>query len=96
MTDCTSDLQAAVLAAYAAGSPLDIRGGDSKAFYGGERLGAPLNVGLHAGVMAYEPSELVLTARAGTPLREIETLLAQEVGRGDAEQAGAEDDHFHG
>lgn len=58
-------------------SPLAIHGGRSKAFYGRSVPGAPLDLTAHAGIVAYEPTELTLTARAGTPLTEIETLLAE-------------------
>ena len=58
--------------AAAARAPLRIRGGGTKDFYG-ERVAG--DVARHArvrGIVAYEPTELVLTARAGTPLAEIE------------------------
>ncbi|MBU1665746.1 MAG: glycolate oxidase subunit GlcE [Gammaproteobacteria bacterium] len=58
------------------GTPLCIQGGGSKAFYGRACLGEPLDVSGHSGDIRYEPSELVLTARAGTKLTEIEALLA--------------------
>ena len=54
---------------------LVIRGSGSKAFYGGESHGTALNITTHRGIIDYAPSELVLTARAGTPLSEIEQLL---------------------
>lgn len=56
---------------------LAIRGSGSKAFYGGEPQGATLDVAAHRGIVDYAPSELVLTARAGTPLSEIEQLLRE-------------------
>ena len=56
-------------------APLAIRGGGTKAFYGGEPRGEPLDVAGHAGIVAYEPQELVLTVRAGTPLAEVEAAL---------------------
>lgn len=56
-------------------SPLQITGGGSKSFYGRKINAAPLSVAAYSGVINYEPSELVITARAGTPLREIEKLL---------------------
>ncbi len=62
--------------AIAEGTPLRIQGGGSKAFYGRRCDGVVLDVGAHRGVIAYEPAELVITARAGTPLAEIESLLA--------------------
>lgn len=58
-------------------TPLAIRGGGSKAFYGRVCPGEALEVFAHHGVVSYEPTELVITARAGTPLAEIETLLAE-------------------
>jgi glycolate oxidase FAD binding subunit len=57
-------------------TPLCIRGGGSKTFYGRAGVGETLNVSGHRGIIAYEPTELVITARAGTPLAEIEAVLA--------------------
>ena len=62
--------------AIADGTRLRIQGGGSKAFYGRRCAGEPLDLSAHRGVIAYAPSELVITARAGTPLAEIEALLA--------------------
>ncbi|MCB1868449.1 MAG: glycolate oxidase subunit GlcE [Gammaproteobacteria bacterium] len=76
--DNTIELQQAVISAAAQSRPLNLTGGNSKAFYGGEIQGAPLALGSHSGVVNYEPKELVLTARAGTPLQEIEAVLAQQ------------------
>ena len=59
-----------------AGTPLRIRGGGSKDFYGQALTGEVLNMAGHCGVISYEPSELVVTVRAGTPLAELEALLA--------------------
>ncbi|MBO9679764.1 MAG: glycolate oxidase subunit GlcE [Acidovorax sp.] len=68
-----------VRAAIADQTPLRIRGGGTKDFHGGRRLaGAPLDTAPLAGVVSYEPSELVVTARAGTPLAELEALLASQ------------------
>jgi len=72
-----SELIQSVQQAIVARTPLCIRGGGSKAFYGRACVGEALDVSGHRGIVAYEPSELVVTARAGTPLAEIETLLAQ-------------------
>jgi glycolate oxidase FAD binding subunit len=66
-----------VRAASAARTPLRIVGGDTKAFLGRPVAGELLDVSGHRGVVDYEPSELVITARAGTPILEIEALLAQ-------------------
>jgi len=63
--------------AAARGTPLRLRGGGSKDFYGGEPRGEPLDTREHAGIVEYEATELVVTARCGTPLAELETLLAE-------------------
>ncbi len=57
------------------GQPLRLRGGGTKDWYGGEPAGEVLDTRAHTGVVAYEPTELVITARCGTPLAEIEALL---------------------
>lgn len=64
-----------ILNAAEAGAPLRLRGGGSKDFYGGPLMGEVLDVSGYRGVVDYEPTELVVTARAGTPLRELEDLL---------------------
>jgi glycolate oxidase FAD binding subunit len=76
--DISSELQQSVEAAYAAGGALCISGGGSKAFYGREMNGVALDVGAHRGIVRYEPTELVITARAGTPLAEIEQTLDEQ------------------
>ena len=59
------------------GTPLRITGGGSKAFYGQPcHAGQRIDTTPHCGVLSYEPSELVIQARSGTPLSELETLLA--------------------
>jgi glycolate oxidase FAD binding subunit len=74
--DCAKDISATVMAAAAAHTPLAIRGSGSKHFLTGDIDGAALDVTAHRGIVNYEPSELVLTARAGTPLTEIEAALS--------------------
>jgi glycolate oxidase FAD binding subunit len=66
-----------VKAATASGTPLRFRGGGSKDFYGQALQGDILDTRPLSGIVSYEPSELVVTARAGTPLAELEALLAQ-------------------
>ncbi len=66
-----------IRAAHADHTPLAIRGHGSKAFYGNPACGEPLDTTALNGVVAYDPRELVLVARAGTPLAELEALLAQ-------------------
>jgi len=62
--------------AAAGGRPLVIRGGGSKDFYGEDPVGDVLDTRPYAGVVDYDPTELVVTARAGTPLDEVERALA--------------------
>jgi glycolate oxidase FAD binding subunit len=71
-------IQAEVSAAARDGRRLRIRGGGSKDFYGRASAGAVLDLSGHRGIINYEPTELVITARAGTPLHEIETALAAQ------------------
>lgn len=56
--------------------PLRLRGGGTKDFYGGPLAGEVLDTRGHAGIVNYEPTELVVTARCGTPLAEIQSALA--------------------
>ncbi len=58
-------------------STLDIRGGGSKAFYGEAARGEPMELRPLAGISSHEPTELVVTVRAGTPLTELEDALAR-------------------
>ena len=57
-------------------SPLVISGGGSKAFYGNRVEGEALSTAEHAGIIEYQPSELVVTLRSGTRLSELEAELA--------------------
>jgi len=60
------------------GYALTVRGGGSKDFYGEPvRPAAILDTRIHSGIIAYDPDELVITAKAGTPLAEIEAALAE-------------------
>ena len=59
------------------GTALRIRGGGSKDFYGERLEGELLDTGPLAGISSYEPTELVVTARAGTPLAQLEAVLAE-------------------
>jgi glycolate oxidase FAD binding subunit len=82
--DASHSLVDGVRAAHAARTPLRIRGGDTKNWYGNRNaMGQPLahtatlDVRAHRGIVRYEPTELVITARAGTRLAEIESALAE-------------------
>ena len=74
-TDVISSIAGQVRAAAAAGKALRIRGGGSKDFYGEALVGDVLDTTPLNGILSYEPSELVVTASAGTPLAELEALL---------------------
>ncbi|MGD8811699.1 MAG: glycolate oxidase subunit GlcE, partial [Thioalkalispiraceae bacterium] len=78
MTDLTETIQAQVAEAVNNHQPLRIEGGNSKAFYGRELTGETLSLAEHSGIIDYEPAELVITARGGTPLAEIEAALAAQ------------------
>jgi glycolate oxidase FAD binding subunit len=58
-------------------TPLKIRGGGTKDFYGRMTEGEILDTRGYSGIVDYEPTELVVTARCGTPLAELERLLAE-------------------
>jgi glycolate oxidase FAD binding subunit len=73
-----AELAERVRAATAARTPLCIRAGGSKDFYGNPPRGEILDPrGVH-GIVDYEPSELVITVRAGTSLATLEAALAAE------------------
>jgi glycolate oxidase FAD binding subunit len=69
------DWQARIRAAAGGRAPLRIRGGGTKDFYGGTIIGEVLNTRPYAGIVDYDPTELVITARAGTPLAEVEATM---------------------
>lgn len=69
--------QERVRTAQAAQTPLRIRGGGTKDFYGTRLEGEVFDVAAHAGIVDYDPTELVITARGGTKLTEIEAAMKQ-------------------
>ena len=76
--DIANDLAEAVKAAAGKHTRLTITGSGSKRFYAGDIEGETLDVTGHRGIVSYEPTELVVTARAGTPLAELEAALADK------------------
>ena len=70
-----AELAQVIQAANAEGAPLRLKGAGSKAGLGRPATGEELSLARFAGVTLYEPQELVLSARGGTPVAEIETLL---------------------
>lgn len=76
-TERTQQLEAQVRVAFASSTPLRIVGGSSKAFLSDAVAGEILDVTAHRGIIHYQPTELVITARAGTPLVEVESALEE-------------------
>jgi glycolate oxidase FAD binding subunit len=70
-------LRERILDARARRVSLDLRGGNTKSFYAETPRGEPLELHELTGISSYEPTELVITARAGTPLADIESALAE-------------------
>ncbi|NDP43815.1 MAG: glycolate oxidase subunit GlcE, partial [Aromatoleum sp.] len=70
-----AEWQAKIRAAASANAPLRIRGGGTKDFYGQTLAGEVLDTTAYAGIVDYDPTELVITARAGTRLAEIEATM---------------------
>ncbi|WP_051563755.1 glycolate oxidase subunit GlcE [Enterovibrio calviensis] len=77
MADMSASLCEQVRDAKADNTPLNIIGGNTKAFIGREAIGSPVSLSGHSGVTAYHPSELVITARAGTRITELQSILAE-------------------
>ena len=75
--DQTQALTEAVEAAAITHRPLRLVAGGTHEFYGRAVEGKTLSIAGHRGIIDYDPSELVITARAGTPLSEIEAALAE-------------------
>jgi len=76
--DARNEFREIIRDAAAHGAPLRLQGSNSKAFLGRATAGTVLDTRGHAGVIDYHPSELVITARAGTPLAEVEATLAEK------------------
>ena len=74
----TIEFKERILAASANKTPLCIQGGASKQWYGQQPQGAVLDTRSHSGIVDYDPTELVITARCGTPLAEINRVLAEQ------------------
>ena len=67
-----------ILAAAKNKTPLSIEGGGTKSWYGNPNSFAKLDTRPYSGILEYQPEELVITARTGTPLKEIEAALAEK------------------
>jgi glycolate oxidase FAD binding subunit len=76
MNDIVSGWRERIRDASLAQAPLRLVGGGTKDFYGQELVGERFDTSAHRGIVDYDPTELVMTARCGTPLIEIEQALA--------------------
>ena len=76
-SDWTERLRDRSLAAAAAGTPLAVTGGGTKEFLGRITRAERFDVSGHRGIVSYEPTELVLSARGGTPLAEVTAALEE-------------------
>jgi glycolate oxidase FAD binding subunit len=77
MQDVLQQFSETIRKAAAERSQLRFRGGGGKDFYGLALIGDVLDTRAYAGIVDYEPTELVLTARGGTPLANVEAALAE-------------------
>ena len=75
--DCSESLREQVADALERQAALRIHAADTRAFYGRALRGEALDVSGHRGIVDYQPSELVVTVRAGTPLDELEAELGR-------------------
>lgn len=89
MNDLIQQFADTIRASADAKRSLNIRGSGSKAFYGNPVTGEVLDVTACRGIIEYEPTELVITARAGTPLAEIEAAMREQ-----GQMLGFEPPHF--
>lgn len=78
MSEVLQSLQERVRSAAAARSPLRIRAGGTKDFYGNASVGELLDPRAWSGIVEYEPTELVVTVRCGTRLADLESALAAQ------------------
>ena len=78
MGDCNEEIASQVQDAFHSKTALQIQAGNTKAFYGRNIHGELLSLANHTGIIEYEPTELYMTARCGTPLREIEQTIDEQ------------------
>jgi glycolate oxidase FAD binding subunit len=78
MDQALQDFSDRILAANADRRPLCLRGSGSKDWYGQAVQGDVLDTRAYDGIVAYEPTELVITVRCGTTIREVEAALAEK------------------
>lgn len=78
MEQVLQDFRDRIASASASRTSLRIRGNGTKDWYGQRLEGDILDTKPYCGIVAYDPTELVITARAGTTLREIGKALSEK------------------
>ncbi len=78
MSDCRDEIASKLEDAFQQKSAIHINAGNTKLFYGRNIQAEALELADHTGIIEYEPSELYIIARSGTPLREIEQAIAEQ------------------
>ena len=78
MSEIVQEWSQQIQRATASKRPLRFYGGGTKDFYSQSLVGEILDTRAYAGILSYEPSELVVTVCAGTPLKELEAALAEK------------------
>ena len=78
MSDYRDEITSKLEDAFQQKQALQIKAGSTKQFYGRDIYAEELALTGHSGIIEYEPSELYITARSGTPLREIEQAIAEQ------------------
>ena len=73
-----TDIQEQVRQAADNGTPVHVQGNNTRSFYGHAVDGDAVSTRNHTGIIDYTPAELVISVRAGTPLHEVERVLAAE------------------
>ena len=77
--DAEDRIRNAISATIDSATPLRLQGGGSKAFYGpASSATSALDLRPHRGIINYQPTELAVTVRAGTPLAELQAALTAE------------------
>lgn len=77
-TQAIEQFREAINHARNTGGKIAIEGSNTKSWYGDQPTGVALSTKSYSGIVDYQPEELVITVRAGTPLSEVEQVLAQK------------------
>jgi len=78
MADCSAQLQSQLRQARESGTAIHVQGSGSYARFISPPTGQELSTREHTGIVSFEPTEMVVTVRAGTPIKELEQRLATE------------------